>query len=264
MSSFTLKLIALVTMLADHIHYYLGGILPIPQWFTWLGRISAPLFFFCMSEGMYHTRNRKAYLLRMYLFSVGMGGCNLLLTRLLPHPRMDHIPNNIFATLFLGAAIILCMEELVQNKAAGQTFWMYFVGVELVSVFLTDRLLASGMDGWAQAVQILLPNPMTAEGGIWFVMLGPLFYYFRYDKARMAAAYAAFSAVWLLNSFFALHMGQSVGYAFFSGEYQWMMIAALPFLWCYNGQKGRRSMKYLFYLFYPLHAWGLYLLSRIL
>ena len=269
MSSFALKSVALVLMLLDHIHWFLGFTGVIPQWFVWLGRLSAPLFYFCMAEGMYHTRSRKAYLLRMYLFSVAMGFGNLVLTRLFPNAPSGEIPCNIFASLFLGAGIIWCMEEMVQDNRKGQTFWMYFVGLQVVSFFLIGRLQAAGSADEAQMAQlladaavILLPNPLTAEGGIWFVMLGPLFYYFRYNKGRMAIAYTVFSAIWLLNSFSALQMGQSVTEAFFTLQYQWMMIGALPLLWAYNGQKGRFSLKYLFYLFYPAHVWGLYLLSR--
>lgn len=35
-------------------------------------------------------------------------------------------------------------------------------------------------------------------------------------------------------------------------NYQWMMIAALPFMLLYDGRRGR-PVKWLFYWFYPLH-----------
>ncbi|MGO0861946.1 TraX family protein, partial [Clostridioides difficile] len=43
-------------------------------------------------------------------------------------------------------------------------------------------------------------------------------------------------------------------------NYQWMMIASLPFMLLYNGEKGK-SMKYLFYLYYPIHIYLLYILG---
>jgi len=39
------------------------------------------------------------------------------------------------------------------------------------------------------------------------------------------------------------------------------MIAALPFIILYNGERGRYSLKYLFYVFYPLHIWILYIVK---
>lgn len=69
MNIFTIKIIALILMLMDHI----GEFFPdSPIWFRWLGRLAAPLFFYALAVGFQHTRNRKKYLLRLYLANVGM------------------------------------------------------------------------------------------------------------------------------------------------------------------------------------------------
>ena len=69
MNIFTIKIIALILMLIDHI----GEFFPdSPIWFRWLGRLAAPLFFYALAVGFRHTRNRKKYLLRLYLANVGM------------------------------------------------------------------------------------------------------------------------------------------------------------------------------------------------
>ena len=69
MNIFTIKIIALILMLMDHI----GEFFPdSPIWFRWLGRLAAPLFFYALAVGFHHTRNRKKYLLRLYLANVGM------------------------------------------------------------------------------------------------------------------------------------------------------------------------------------------------
>lgn len=41
-----LKWIALVTMVLDHIHYFFGFTGAIPEWFSMVGRLGAPLFLF--------------------------------------------------------------------------------------------------------------------------------------------------------------------------------------------------------------------------
>ena len=56
-----LKWIALVTMVMDHIHYFFGFTGWIPEWFSMVGRLGAPLFLFCLVEGFTHTHSRKKY-----------------------------------------------------------------------------------------------------------------------------------------------------------------------------------------------------------
>lgn len=265
MSSFALKMTALILMLLDHIYQFLGFTGMVPLLFTWLGRLSAPIFYFCMAQGLTYTHSRKAYLLRMYLFSITMSVGNLVLTALLPDTPSGGIPNNIFASLFLGAAIIVCMEEMAKDRQKGQLIWMYFIGVELASFFIGDMLSRAGQTTAAQFLQVLIPTPLTVEGGVFFVLLGPLFYYFRLSKKKMAVMYLIFSLGLCLSSSIAWYaLGMSAWDSFFGVQYQWMMVFALPLLWTYNGKKGKHSWKYLFYFFYPLHIWILYAVSGLL
>ena len=69
----TLKLIALVSMLLDHI----GAVLiaaPIPYYMLRLiGRIAFPVFCFLLVEGFFHTKNLNKYAVRLFLFALS---CN--------------------------------------------------------------------------------------------------------------------------------------------------------------------------------------------
>ena len=74
-----LKLIAIISMLADHvnkalIYSYLesnhGFLAFISDVFDIIGRIAFPLFCFMLVEGYFKTRNRKKYLLNLLLFGV--------------------------------------------------------------------------------------------------------------------------------------------------------------------------------------------------
>ena len=67
-----LKWIALITMVLDHIHYFFGFTGIIPEWFSMVGRLGAPLFLFCLVEGFTHTRNRKKYFAKVYILSAAM------------------------------------------------------------------------------------------------------------------------------------------------------------------------------------------------
>jgi len=82
--------------------------------------------------------------------------------------------------------------------------------------------------------------------GFWGVML-PVFAYLgtsRKDKfALMAAGLILLNRAW--------------------GTLQWFSMAALIPLYFYNGTRGKRKMKNLFYIYYPAHLVALYLLSLL-
>ncbi|MFQ8878147.1 MAG: TraX family protein [Roseburia hominis] len=46
-------------MILDHIHYFFSFTGKIPLFFSWIGRLAAPLFLFCIVEGFLHTHDRK-------------------------------------------------------------------------------------------------------------------------------------------------------------------------------------------------------------
>lgn len=67
MTSFILKIIALIAMTIDHT----GKVfLTNPDFCNILGRVSFPIFAFLIVEGYHHTRSLKKYLLRLFLIAV--------------------------------------------------------------------------------------------------------------------------------------------------------------------------------------------------
>ena len=56
-----LKTIALVLMVMDHIHYFFEFTGVVPEWFSMLARLSAPLFLFCTVE-LATTHDRRPLL----------------------------------------------------------------------------------------------------------------------------------------------------------------------------------------------------------
>ena len=55
----TIKIFAMITMMIDHIGYILYGVIPESAYMILraVGRISFPLFAFCIAEGFYLTKN---------------------------------------------------------------------------------------------------------------------------------------------------------------------------------------------------------------
>ena len=56
MSSFVLKIIAIITMFIDHLSFAYNGSF---SYLNFLGRLSFPIFAFQISEGYLHTKNIK-------------------------------------------------------------------------------------------------------------------------------------------------------------------------------------------------------------
>ena len=71
LNSEAVKIIALVTMLIDHIGYIMYGHIDTGVYnvLRGIGRISFPLFAFLIAEGFFYTKDEKKYLLRIMSFA---------------------------------------------------------------------------------------------------------------------------------------------------------------------------------------------------
>lgn len=256
MSTTTLKLIALVLMLFDHIAEFIPG---TPVFFHWIGRISAPLFMFVMAWGFFYTHDRKKYLLRMYLFGLLMAVMDFGLNNFIPHVTI-YVYNNIFVTLFLVGVIVWLIETYQADHKKGLPLLLGFAGIQLVTTlicaFAGQLFPYYGIELFTGAVTA---NLLFNEGSFIFVFLGVLIYFTREKPRNLIIAYSAFTLCYFLMEF----LYSPNLYAIFFINYQWMMIAALPLMLLYNGQKGR-GLKYLFYFFYPLHIAVLFLIGNVL
>ncbi len=61
MTGFQLKVLGIITMVFDHLSEFFS-FAGIPGWFNWIGRITAPIFLFESSEGVYsYTQSKKIH-----------------------------------------------------------------------------------------------------------------------------------------------------------------------------------------------------------
>jgi hypothetical protein len=263
LNSFQIKLIALVLMTFDHIHYMFSGVVNVPMWLTMLGRISAPLFIFMVANGMAYTSNRKKYLLRLYIGFVAMNILNSIASKYTPHPAGNQLIANIFSSLFL-ICFFICMankiKESVKNhslvRAIGYTVLLLvpvFVGVAILMMISGEN---PSMLRFLLPLMWFVPTPILAEGGIMFIILGLGFYIFRKRKVNLSIFYLIYCGYIFYMSAGGVFTVDSL----FHTNVQWMMIFALPIIQMYNNQKGK-SMKYFFYLYYPAHMYLLLWLS---
>lgn len=108
MSVFTLKIIACVTMLIDHI-----GVILFPQniLLRIIGRLAFPIYSFLIVNGVKHTRDVKKYLIRLAIFAViSQIPYSVMVTGSFFSSKL-----NIFFTEVIGILTILCYDK-VKNK----------------------------------------------------------------------------------------------------------------------------------------------------
>lgn len=263
MTTTSLKLLALVLMLIDHIGEFIPG---APVFLRWLGRLSAPLFMFCTVWGLHYTRNRIHYLKRMYFFGAGMAAIDLLLNNVLSSPY-HYISNNIFVTLLLIGVIVTISEKAKERPEKRVFLWTCFFAFEffstIICVLLGSFTPLYGMSAFAGAI---LPNLFFSEGSFIFVLLGVLMYRQKESKQGLISVYAGFTIIYTLITTIAMKQAYGIpNYVDFllNDNYQWMMIFSLPLMLGYNNQKGA-GLKYFFYIFYPAHIILLYLAGNLL
>ncbi|MBE5961403.1 MAG: conjugal transfer protein TraX [Lachnospiraceae bacterium] len=263
MTTTSLKLLALILMFLDHIGEFIPG---MPVYLRWIGRLSAPLFMFCMVWGLHYTRNRMHYLKRMYFFGVFMAAVNLLLNNILSEPY-HYISNNIFVTLLLVGIIVTISEKAKERPDKRIFMWTCFFAFEFFSTIICILLGSfAPLYGISSFVGAILPNLIFSEGSFIFVALGVLMYHQKESKRGLITVYVAFIVIYTFITTFAMSQAYGITdyvHFFLHENYQWMMIFSLPLMLGYNNQKGA-GLKYFFYIFYPAHIILLYLAGNLL
>lgn len=267
LSSTGLKGIALALMVLDHIHYFFGFTGWIPEWFSMLGRLSAPLFLFCVVEGFTHTRNRKKYFLKVYALSAAMSGVLILMSffGLLVRPDGFYPMNGMMTSFAILMIVWQGIDWLGERR--------YFRGLAAIVLPLTWPLLLN----LALAPFPALRLPLTVLGVVlvptWNFSLdaclpvlieGILLYLFRKNRLRQAIAFTIFDFLFFfVLVYVSLMRSQLPDFHWtqmFTTYYEWYGAFAGLIMLCYNGQRGS-GHKAFFYAFYPAHIYLLYFLS---
>lgn len=267
----TLKSIALVLMLLDHIHYFFAFTDVVPELFSMLGRLSAPLFLFCTVEGFAHTHDRKRYFLRIWAIGAGMAAIEFFMMYggLLRRGDGFYPQNAIFQALTLLCIVWqgidwLRAKRYVRGAAAilGVFLWPFVVSALLVAVPQISQQPAGSS---IVAFLITSPLPMWSgitDGGWGFLLGGILLYLLREHRVLQVTVWAVNSFLWDFVWLWMMLRSQP-GFApvqMLTTYYEWMEIGAVVLMLLYNGQRGS-GHKAFFYWFYPAHVYLLYGLS---
>ena len=283
MTTFLLKILALICMVLDHIGAYIPD---VPVQLRWIGRIAAPVYVFCLCEGIDHTSNEKKYLFRLYVSSVIMAVIQYF----------TEISANIFRTLFSIAVNLVFIKHIRKGEKEYRKYYYFYLLFQFVSLFIFGYLYIRDQ---SLLVRRLLPaivgSVAFCEGGIPWVLMGIVIYHCKNDKKKLVLGMSVYTALYALlsltnittiltdpvisasaNPFYIKRFIQMAFFvscnAFrpgltgrnpFTEQYQWMMIVSLIPMLMYNGKKGG-SMKWFFYIFYAVHIVILWYIGGLL
>lgn len=257
-----IKLILVVLMFLDHVYEMFGNTqFAAPIWFTYLGRLVAPIFLFLAAEGMFYTKNRKKHLLRLYIASTLMALGTAIIQKIFPNDELI-IVSGMFTTIFLGCWYIYFIDKIIDTiKTKNKKPIFIYIGGLLIPLLTSAVLIAllfSGVTGiFFRILSCIVPSLVLAEGGIPFLVTLVLLYYLRKYKTLQMLV------IIILGAFSFILTGQTFTLDNLLNNYTWMLMFSVIFIALYNGQKGK-GMKNFFYYFYPLHIYALYILSWLL
>jgi len=232
LSGSTLKLMAMLIMLIDHVGAVIlyrmmlerGAANGMPgkviadelytayRVFRDIGRLSFPIYCFLLIEGFEKTRSKVRYALRLGVFALVS---EVPFDLAFQNQPVDFGYQNIFFTLIIGLLGMMAVDKVEKRKGIGIQSLLAGILVTVVVSIAAEFLRTD-----------------YGARGVFAIML---LYFFRRKKWQQTIAGCL--------------------------AFLWETTAPLAFLpiWFYNGKRGLK-LKYLFYVFYPLHLLVLYLI----
>ncbi len=238
MTSNQLKTVACITMAIDHVGFLLFPNIIILRY---IGRIALPLFAYFIAEGCLHTRSKTKYFLQIFAMAIA---CQLFyIGESIIGGGIYSVYLNILFTFSLS--IVVCsaylrLAETVRekNKKRLAKDIALFAAALCLSVFCCTGL------SWVFGIPVTIDYSMAG-------VLLPLSALIFTDKKKRFIAFSIGTVLYCL-------------FWCFDRPYVWFALLALPLIALYNGKRGSRKMKWVFYFFYPLHFAVIYVIDLII
>lgn len=126
MNVFTLKLIALITMMIDHYGAIFQNNIEI---YRIIGRIAFPIYCFLLVEGYSHTKNVKKYAGRILIFAL----ISEVPFDLAFYGIVSFYHQNIFFTLFIGLVTIYLLDNPDEHHLRKGFVYLFAAIVSLIT-----------------------------------------------------------------------------------------------------------------------------------
>lgn len=284
LTSFQLKIIALICMTIDHIAAYGKNLFMLKDYFYYfriIGRLAAPLFLFVLVQSVFHTKNKLKFIFRLYIAGVSVGLFQLITNFFLGDLFGTKASGNIIFTFFYIALYIYFIEKIIaaiKTKSLRQgLIHAFYVILSFLPYFLYELLYQAIPSDLSFKYATLIrdfrdsffPSNYHTEYGVVFILLG-IILYFSKSKKKQCIVFACFCMLCLATTLISIQSTQGF---FFSLRFTYLthyldlkqccMIFALPFMLLYNGQRGAK-FKWLFYVYYPTHRYLISMISTLM
>lgn len=226
LNSSELKYIAILAMLIDHIAWAFVPLdTPLAQIMHFIGRTTAPIMCFFLTEGFHYTRNFGKYLGRMGIFAV--------------------ISHFAFSYFMSGELIGYSVSSMISNLA-----------LCLMALWVVNKKELE--IHWKLPLLVLIA--MAAQKCDWGDKAVLFTLAFEFARGNRKNQLLSFSAVALVT--YILSVGgvlfQDPGYFLSTQIYRLGIFLSVPLLMMYNGERGGgKATKWVFYVFYPAHLFAL-------
>ena len=232
----TLKLIAALSMLLDHIGYML---FPRVTLLRILGRLAFPIFAFMVAQGCRYTRNKLRHFLSIFILGVVM--------QVVMHIAGEGGVSNIFLTFSLSILLIYILDGVKKlifvKKSRFYIIFLAFAG------FLVTF-----------AVFYYLAQKLRVDYGIFGCMM-PLMASLFFSEDGYPEFFRRLDVLPMHIFTMSLCL---LAHALIKGGVQLYAVLALPLLLLYSGKRGKMNLKWFFYIFYPAHMVIIYAIDMFL
>lgn len=190
-----------------------------------IGRLAFPIFAYMIAEGCVYTKNKSKYLLRVFTL-----GALCQLVYFLADPSMYL---GVLITFSVSFVIIYALQWAQSNKNKSAMLVPIFISVVIAGI--------------CYLIPYLFPKlGFRFDYGFFGIMLPVLISAAPNKKSKLAMT--------ALGLFFVCLDYKGV---------QWWSLLSIILLALYNGERGKARLKYVFYLFYPIHLAVIYSVSFI-
>lgn len=194
--------------------------------FRIIGRMAFPIFAYMIAEGCRYTRHKARYFFS--IFSVGAVSQTVL------YFVTGSLHQNVMLTFSLSVLLIYALQLARERETPAG--WLPFAGLLILTALLCFVL------------PFLLPDTDYGFDYRFFGILLPMFISLSVDR-RLRLMLCA--------------MGLLAVFLYIGGIQWWAMLALIP-LSLYDGSPGKYRLKYLFYLYYPLHLAAIYGIAMLI
>lgn len=217
-----LKLIAAAAMVIDHV-----GLMFFPEVaeLRILGRLALPIFAFMIAEGCRYTKSKVRYFLHIF--------CLAAICQAVYYVAQRSTYMCILVTFSLTILMIFALQGMKKAFASSASLWR--------------KLASTGIFAATVVLSWILNRHLRIDYGFWGCMVGVF--------AALLHPVDEQSPQWMKQSWVHVLM-LSLGLLILAldrGGVQIFSLMAVPLLLMYSGKRGKLSMKYFFYIFYPAH-----------